>query len=287
MEQEARSELLEVGGTARDTLSLLQSLIVCDSIVLDGRRAPEWHLPRFCARFADVFELSDLGDLWDPRIAEEDRLRSGTPDSDPFLVAGITYLRVAQKMGVYLLVHPSREQFLSKLALPVRTSAAQVAINTLERKMAGTEAARYAAIDFSVPPVADHAIFLHRQHGLDIASAVNELRDSNHARSFRGYCGKIDGELAQLPPRASVRPLQLLLADVSKLAETWERDLDEGVRHVTRRLSLRKLWGLGPALEALGLDAVTFRDPVLFAPRKPHLLFLNDLYRTPRTPAGL
>lgn len=283
-EQEAHGEFLSVPSTATDTLALLQTLVVCNSITLDARRASEWDIPNFCARFDDLFHLADLGDLRDPRIFEGVRRQSGKVDADPFLLAGLTYLRVAGDMGAYLLVHPTRREFLSELALPIKTSAAEVAINELEREIAATPAVRYASVDFAVPPVAEQVLFLHREHGLDIASAINELRDSKHARSFRRYCARIDGELAELSPRASVRPLQRLVTEIRSVVGVWKDDLDEGVRHVTRTLGLRKLWGLGRTLEALGLDAFTFRDPVLFAPRKSHLLFLNELYRGSRRP---
>ncbi|MEW6349416.1 MAG: hypothetical protein AB1646_10165 [Thermodesulfobacteriota bacterium] len=286
-EQEARSELKATSQIPDDTLSLLQSLVICESMVLDALHAPEWRVPSFCARFENVFEFSDLGDLWDECRLPQDRHGLGDPSGDRFLLAALTYLRVAQARGFYLLVHPTRFDFLNRLALPIRIPAAEIAIEELERQMANSEALRYAAIDFSVPPVAEQVLLLHRMHGLDIAAAVNELRDSPHARSFRRYCGHLDDELLNLTPRASLCSLQRLVRDVRKAADQWKGDLDEGVRHVTRRLSLRKIWGLGPILEALDLDKVTFRDPVVLAPCKAHLLFLNDLYRAPqRRPAS-
>ena len=145
--------------------------------------------------------------------------------------------------------------------------------------------AQYAAIDFSVPPVADQILWLRKTRGVDLASAVNALRDSKHARRFRRYAADVDAELTGLSPRASIAPLQRLVREVQEVARSWTEDLDAGVRHVQRRLSLRKIWGLGPILEAFGLDGFAVKDPVLVA-RKPHLLFLNDLYRSTEPPSN-
>lgn len=279
-EDDARNEM-STERMGHDSLSLLQSLVISESVILDGRRAPEWHLSEFCAKFGDVFRLEDLGDLWDSNTMESIRAESGAPNEDPFLLGGLAYLKVAQQLGVYLLVHPSRSRFLNRFGnSTAKSPIAEVIVGEFEKHLAETAATPYAAVDFSVPPVAERILWLRKTHGIDVATAVNELRNSKHARRFRKYAADLDSELWALSPRASIAPLQRMVREVHEVARVWSEDLDADVHHVERRVSLRKLWGLGPILESLGIDGFTVKDPVLFA-KNPHLLFLNDLYRPP------
>ena len=145
--------------------------------------------------------------------------------------------------------------------------------------MKSSPAYQYASIKLAVPPVVDYVFGFADTQRVNILTAVNEIRESNHAKEFRSWCSEIDVELANASGRQSILLIQRLLSEIDKVASEWKSDLDEGVKHVSRTISLKKLWGIGPLLEALNLDTRKIKDPILLSSDTSSLLFLNDIYR--------
>jgi hypothetical protein len=286
-EQEARGELTAWPTISQDTCALIQNLVICDRILLDRDISADYHVAEFSQRFDEVFEFVDTGGLLSDRskldlVKTQMGSKLGASADDPFLSAALIYVAAAQSLGVFLLLYPPRSDFLKLLSLEPKGSAATMALQELERRIVDTGLAKYAGIDLAVPPVAEYVFNHYHQSGVDLASAINEIRNSKNARLFRRYCSAVDAELAHLSPRASLATLQRLLGDVRRAADKWLGNFNEGVHYVTRQISLRKVWGIGPLLEAIGAAPIQFRDPVLWSPENASLLFLNDLYRSPR-----
>jgi hypothetical protein len=203
--------------------------------------------------------------------------------SDAFLERADYYFALARKLGVYLSLHPKRSEYLrSSLGKRRRGPSSKVAISHFDKRLSSIEVAEYAGVDLSVPPVVDYVMAFAAKNRVDILTATNEIRLTRNAVRFRERCGKIDEELTDFAGRPSVLSLQKLIHDIDEVASKWKNDLDEGVKYVRRQVSLRKVWGLGSLLESLGVDKLTLKDPVIFS-RDGDLLFLNDLYRSPRS----
>lgn len=284
--------------------NIIENLVLCDKILLEARGSQEWNVSNVSDHFPDVFEFIESGEAlglgiskepgalhtytsrlygYSPYLenARENRYLYSKEFVDAFLRRTDRYLALARKLGVYLSLHPRRSAYLrNALGEPNRQSASQVAVSYFDKRLGSIEAAKYAGVDISVPPVVEYVSAFAAKNKVDLLTASNEIRHGKNAVTFRERCAKVDDEVAACSGRASVLSLQKLLNEIDRVASKWESDLDEGVKYVRREVSLRKVWGLGSILESFGLDKLTIKDPIVF-PNHADLLFLNDLYRIP------
>jgi hypothetical protein len=275
--------------------SIIQSLVLCDKVLLDGEGARGWKVVDVCNQFHDAFALIDSENINGTDISAELQGLRTTNDlmlgtyfnlargrRDLLLARVDKYLALARKLGVYLSLHPDRAGKLrAVLGKASRCPTSEIAIAHLDERLAATSVAKYAGIDLLLPPVFEYVMTFMQANKIDLPTAVNEIRCSKNAIRFRNRCQKIDEELVDLSGRSSVHALQQLISEIDALASKWEKDLDEEVKYIRREISLRKVWGIGVILESIGLGTFTIKDPVI-SPNHADLLFLNDLYRKPR-----
>ena len=197
-----------------------------------------------------------------------------------FFNRSLQYIELANKLGVYLSLHPERAKFLaSRLKSPNRQSISEIAIGRLENHIKNFESIEYAGVDFSVPPVAEYVINFVKKKKVDLPTAVHQIRISKNAIAFRNKCSEIDDFIKSFGPRSSVPLLQKLIQEIDEFVLKWRNDFNLGIKYEIREISLRKLWGIGSFLDSVGLGEIAVKDPVLKY-KYPHLLFLNDLYKS-------
>ncbi len=271
--------------------SLIQNLVLCDKVLLDGERAREWDVVDVCNEFHDAFELIESEIINETDISVElSLLRLVSIEAyDSYAVSKRNYERLrieqyialARKLGVYLCLHPDRAGKLrTVLGKPNRPPSSELAIAHFDERFAATDVAQYAGVDVTLPAVVEYVMTFATANKVDLPTAVSEIRGSKNAIRFRERCRKIDEELAGFSGRASVHALQKLIREIDELTSKWEKDLDEGVKYTRREISLRKVWGIGAVLESMGLGIFTIKDPIISS-NHADLLFLNDLYRKP------
>lgn len=282
------------GAKLGDTYHLIENLVLCDKLLFEKTRGERWAVASSLSAFTTPIEFitfsSELstpdpgygqrpygdtnGNINDPSPRNSAQL------ADNFLSRSSDYLCQARKLGVYLSLHPSRNSFLvDALKHTLTKKASDIVISHTENIMQDSQAYQYASVKLSVPPVVDYVFGFAKRSRVNVATAVNEIRESDHARKFRRWCAEIDVELANATGRSSISLIQRLLSETEKVVSSWRVDLDEGVTHVSRTISLKKVWGIGPLLEALSLDTMKIKDPFFLSPKTSSLFFLNDIYR--------
>ncbi len=263
---------------AQEISSTIQTMVLCERMIVNSVDARRYEVDRFCNQFDGLFALEDLGEeLGSDSFRYENLLHA----QDQYLARAQVYLACAQKLGVYLSLHPRRgERLKDAISRDSPRFAAEIAVDRLDRKMGESSAAEYAGVDLQVPAVAEYVMAFASSKQVDLVTAINEVRSSQNATRFREWCAEIDAELASdQRGRTSIRPVQKILREVEAVEKNWASDIDDLVRYRRRQISLRKVWCIGELLESFGLAAIDVNDPIISA-SKPHLLFLNDLYRT-------
>jgi len=277
VEQADESALEEAG-------HLIENLVLCDRIITVARGVDDWGLRPLCDRFEGVFEYLDESHE-SPSLAA---LRSGAlasdmrnpSDTDRYLDRVHHYSELATELDVYLCPHPSRTAHLfDGVQGPASKPVGKRVVEFFDERMSQSTGAHLAGIDFSVPPIIDYVLSTCRNQGVDLATAVNDIRSSKNAVRFRSWCAELDDELRSREGRAMTQATQRLAREVDATAQAWQTDLNLGVKYALRTVSLRNLWVVGGLISALGFGEFPVRYPVIIQKRK-HLLFLNDIYRT-------
>jgi len=258
----------------QDIAHTLENLVLCDRLLVERTRADEYGI---FAEFKSLREcLKGIEAPSDFHRNYGESYQSLRDVTSRFHARTIDYVNLSTELEVYLCLDPSRHPGLQELASLDGPTAHEV-VQRFHRKLASGDAGTLARIKVDAPPVLQ-AVLQKHSSGTDLISAVLELRNSKNAERFRAACKKLDDTIKKIGPEAALKPAQDLRNELNEVSTQWEFDLDEGVRYVKRTLNFGKIWGLGPFLEFFGLEKFSIRDPVISS-RKPHLLFLNDLYR--------
>ena len=270
----------EVGAAAY----LIENMILCESLLVDEKKVNGWEVNKTCQMFRDVFEYLDPpvsnGALTALRSSSDSHHPAALPGVDNLLVRTHYYAELASSLDAYFCPHPVRMAYIKEsFKGQNRKPIAQIAVRELDKRLENQKAAQIAEVDFSVPPVVDLVLSLAQK--TDVVTAITDVRNSRNAVAFRRWCHELDNEIRYCTGRTSTATIQKVLAEIDTVAKEWESNLDHGVKSIRRRISLKKIWVIGSILEALGKSEIEVNDPVLRA-RKRHLLFLNDLYRTPK-----
>lgn len=269
-----------------DIYHIIENLVLCDKLLFEKTRGEKWAVASTLSRFCTPIEYVPFsgdqntfgsGSYSDPYYWSD---VSDALSLDNFLSRSSEYLCQATKLGVYLSIHPSRGSFLvDTLKHNVGRKASDIVISHTENIMRNSEAYKYASVQLSVPPVVDYVLSFAKKNQVNLETAVNEIRESDHAHKFRLWCAEIDVELVNATGRSSISLIQKLLLETEKVVSLWREDIDESVKYVSRKISLKKVWGIGKLLEALGIDVIKIKDPILTSPTTNCLFFLNDIYR--------
>lgn len=252
----------------------IENLVLCDRLVVERTRADEYGIFAELKSLHECLKGIEAPPNFHRNYGESDQgLRDVTARFD---ARTMDYVNLSNELEVYLSLDPLRHPRLQGLASLDGPTAHEV-VQRFHRKLASGDAGTLARINVDAPPVLQ-AVLRKHSSGIDLISAVLELRNSKNAERFRATCKKLDDTIKEVGKTAALKPVQDLRNELNEVSTQWEFDLNEGVRYKKRTLYFGKIWGLGPFLEFFGLEKISIHDPVI-SPGKPHLLFLNDLYR--------
>lgn len=299
---------------------LLQNIVLGDEIVLDGVNAHLWGfdelktevpnvirflqeikpdsqikqkaIEAFCShRRANSITYSYRLYGYDYPYPYYDYYKTGIPNNKEnalgfLLERSLHYLRLSKNLGFMLSLHPSRSAFLmSELNQPLDHPISEIVIRRFEQAMTNAPALSYVGVNLKIPAVSEHVLAFAERNSMSPLRAAREIRDSRHAKAFRARCGEIENEIRHFGHRSAFRDMQKLLIEVDTLSAKWQEDIDVEVKYRRRTIPVGSLWGIGRVFKAAGLKEISIKDPVIYK-SKPALLFLNDLYRLPRTMRG-
>lgn len=266
---------------------LIDSIVLCDTLVADGHNLDSFGLTYLETLLNGVLRLLDDENGGSPALrAVRQTRRPSHPDAraneDNYLLSTHHYLDLAQELDVYACLHPERVSYLTERfngSCP-KSSLAKILVRHFDSQMVDDTVSQIYEINFGVPPITDLVLQVVGS-GADVVSAILEVRESRNAVAFRRWCSEFDDELRSLNGRSAATLVKKVIKEVDQAATRWNDDINLGVKYERRTLELKKLSLVGPLLEAIGIDQVSIPDPVI-RPGKPHLLFLNDLYRPPK-----
>lgn len=274
------------GGDAESSVSLIENLVVCDKLIVDAEGIGDWGLRRFCEGFGGAFELlnESPSDRNFPLAAIRSLYTVPHPDApdgtERILARTHHYAELAKSLDAYLCLHPSRIEYLyNNFGWKDKPTTAKLVISHLDQKITQSDAGKMAEIDLRTPPILESVLRFKARESVELPIAINEIRASKNAIAFRKWCSEIDNELRGCSGRSAIPIMQKLIGELDSVAEAWEKDLNLHVHYKRRTISLKKIWGIGSLLEAVGLSEFEINDPVILQ-SKQHLLFLNDLYRS-------
>lgn len=265
---------------------MIQRLVLCDEILVERKQAHRWVGPTL-ALFPEVIKAIPEPSDKQSEVGESiERLRAIPPTDEHsdsasglsgFSARALRYLELAALLDVYYVPHPARQDVVEQANGARRVTAAEYLLSNFDSAIREHFEISLLSVDFEVPPVADYVAQYSRRTGAWMYQAIQEIRNSTNAESFRKWCRKVDEQLRQAQGRSQVRVLQPLKAELDSVTTRWVDDISEGISYRTRTVSLSKLPLVGKLFEVIGLDDIRLRDPVL-AKNNRHLLFLSDIY---------
>jgi hypothetical protein len=180
---------------------------------------------------------------------------------------------------------PVRAVYLKQLAERAKQVFGNLAAeNAIERFSATTTDSTEAALvsfDLQIPAIPEYVLRVARTRKISLSEATSQVRESENARRFRGWCNNVVALAYEGGLRAK-RQYEKLFRDFTAVREMWSQDANEGVRYQTRVLKLNDIPLVGKLLSATGMAEVSVKDPILSVDsRFRSFLFLNDLVRAP------
>jgi hypothetical protein len=188
------------------------------------------------------------------------------------------YLELARSLGLYLSPHPTRAEYFRRTisdALALPKGFADKVVGFVDEKLKSSDATYFLNACWDIPPVAEYVIKFADDKHIDLISAILEVRNSKHARSFRKFCAEMGRNIRV--GRCGMPAAQGVYEELRRTCLAWQRDVNEHVKYERRTLDLGEVWLIGGILKAFGMNKIRLKDPVI-AVDKPYLLFLNDLY---------
>lgn len=194
--------------------------------------------------------------------------------SDDHVARTFYYAVLSEFVGLPYAPHPIRCPLFALIHAKQADSTQQV-LETFTRAVTDATPELFRGYDLtvSIPPVAQY-IFATVDGPRALYQRIFDVRDSKHARAFRGFCGELQLALrAGLPGRGEA---QRLLLELKEASQAWAKDVHEHVDYQTRDIRI----ALGvDFLKAEGEVGGRVKDRILWGGRYKALLFLNDLLR--------
>jgi hypothetical protein len=172
---------------------------------------------------------------------------------------------------------PGLSQTLMKQAAAVREERSKQPLKAL---LGTNDVPELYQGSYAVPDLTSHILKRCVRRGVPLGEMIMEVRNSRNAKNFRGFCGELCATL--LASDRKVEALNAQLAGIKKIVDLWAEDLDEGIVHRRHTVNFKDVWGVGKILEAVGLEKVSVKDPILSMKEDLRgLLLINDVLRSP------
>ena len=256
-------------------------------------------------RFADGFEQNryEEASTQETRLVPTNysgdpfiqRFKNGVPRDVPSVLVRSSssfgrahfYAELARELQIPLAADPHKCRYLKRAigrngANALYNVASEVVREFDEQVNEGLEEESDGLIshDLAIPAIAEYILGFAQKYKMPLLRAALEIRNSENAKQFRAWCGRLTAALAE--GRSGTQEQQKLLKELRTVTDAWSKDVDELVKYETRKVALDKIPVVGGLLKATSLANWKVHDPIL-EPSKPvaYLLFLNDLLRPP------
>ena len=202
------------------------------------------------------------------------------------------YAELARELQIPLAADPHKSRYLERrIGRNGATALSDVASEVVRgfdehvNEKLDEESGGLISHDLAIPAIAEFILGFAQKYKMPLLQAALEIRNSENAKQFRGWCCSLSTALAE--GRSGTQEQQKLLKELQKVTEAWSKDVDELVKYETRKVKLDKIPVIGGVLKATSLADWKVRDPIL-EPSRPvaYLLFLNDLLRPPQRQSG-
>lgn len=257
----------------KEIFHFIEHLILAEEIYVDRDGIEKYEFKHVCEKFNGVIRYLDSSSLYPDKTFYEYNY-----NRDEMLAQrGLSYLEIARTNKLIFAPHPHRSNLINHQINMEIESVAKTIFSHIENSLSESKPWQCARVNIQIPPIVEHVITFSKQNKLELSESINEIRNCKNARLFREYCTNIYNEMRETGPRKRVAIYQMLFRDIDKLSSKWNEDLNENIQYKSRNLKFTKFFGIEKLLEALGMDNISIKDPVLTA-ENPYLLFVNDVY---------
>jgi len=258
---------------------LLQWLDSSEKPLLDriNATAPKVIPPVYASDRELMLKLDRAKPIWGP-------IPAIALDSAMTLGRAHFYLELARELNTPLNIDPIRSEYLRKI-LDIekghkKRQGPQEVVNIFIDKIAEFGKGDPVFIDVDIPPVANYVLAYAQHHRISLRAAALEIRDSEHARSFRNWCA----QLFALKEKGTIAysALRPMMAELENTCNKWAKgDTLLGVRYDKRKLNFGELPLVGWFVKFFGGLEREYNDKLMGAEANKPFIFLNDLLRPP------
>lgn len=225
------------------------------------------------------------------RISEDERYLDRLQAFDPTQFAysnesaarALLYLELSHRANVPLVLHPRKRAWFKVISQALEQDALALVhklVDGAAKAMVSDQLTEFlVSSTVMLPPLAEYLLRIAEQRRVSIAAAIEDVRASPEARSFRDWLWQIQKQLIE-GDRPNLIAAARMLREVEEVTKEWTKSLDVrcGVKYERRQFSLESIPVIGPVFKLADRRTIAIKDPILN--RKRYLVFISDWYST-------